>query len=466
MSPLAGHKKVALCFSGGKDSLAVVYLLREHLHRLTIYHMDTGDLLPETTTVVEHVKAFAPNFVHLKGDVLAAIKRDGLPTDLLPHSAHPVGQAMGEHRHKLVSRYDCCVRNLMLPIYERIKADGNTLVIRGTKAVDMKVLPVADGMTEQGLTTYYPLQDWTNQQVFDYLAEVGAPVSRVYRHMTNSPECARCSAWWSEGKGSYLKRYHPDVWVDFNERLRTVVDEIEAPLAALRKELTPTLDVPRALLPHEHDRASETVWHAGHRVLQGVRLGATDALHVQALQEFMSVPDGSYVLDIGCGFGKVSTLMRAAQPSLMFCNLNSSLVQLCRAPDGPGYSKLHDDMHAIPVEAATFDAAMMLYTLCHGDHHAALTEAARVVRPDGVLMVYDYARTGGDNTLAEQELCARFFTNTSIVALAGNAGWHLSRVQPLLDADDSLFRSLFQDDARYDTIFKDLTPTLWRFVRK
>lgn len=458
------HEKIALCFSGGKDSLAVVYLLRDHLHRMTVYHMDTGDLLPEVATVVEHVKAMCPSFVHLRGDIHGAIQRDGLPTDLLPHSAHPIGQAMGEHHRKLVSRYDCCAKNLMLPIYNRIKADGNTLIIRGTKAVDMKVLPAVDGTTEDGMTVCYPIQEWSNQQVFDYLAEVGAPVARLYQHMTNAPECARCSAWWTEGKGEYLKRYHPAIWLSYTGRLRAVIDEIEAPLAALRREMNPPLDVPKP--PVNHDALSEDVWHRGIRVLQGTRLAATDALHVQALSAFMDVPDDSRIIDIGCGFGAVSQLMMEARPQLTFCNLNNSLTQLCRASDAPGFSKLHATMHSIPMEDGVFDAAMMLYSLCHGDHYATLKEAARVVRSGGVLMVYDYARSGGDNALAEQELCARFYASKDLIAMAADVGWRITRTRMVPGADDSLFRSLFNDDARYNAIFDDLTPTLWRFAHK
>lgn len=237
LAPLDRHEKIALSFSGGKDSLACVYLLRDQLDRITIYHNDTGDLLPEVMEVVEHVKAFAPHFVHVRGDVNAWIAEHGLPTDLLPHGAHDVGRAMGEHQLRLVARYDCCYQNLMRPLFDRVVADGNTLLIRGTKAVDMKRLPLRSGESGGGIELFYPLQDWSHDAVFDYLRSVGAPICRVYDHVTNSPECARCSAWWSESRAAYLKRYHPAAFADYRQRLLAVTFEISGVLDHLRREV-------------------------------------------------------------------------------------------------------------------------------------------------------------------------------------------------------------------------------------
>lgn len=236
LSALDRHERIALSFSGGKDSLAVVYLLRNHLDRVTVYHLDTGDLLPEQMEVVRHVERMAPNFVRVETHVNDWIAHHGLPTDLLPHSAHVVGMAMGEGR-KLVSRYDCCYANLMLPLWQQVVNDGNTLMIRGTKRADMARLPAESGETHNGVELFYPLLGWSNEQVFAYLDEVGAPISRVYQHVTNSPECARCPAWWGEKRAAYLRQFHPSLFADYALRLRVVSAEITGPLNNLGAEL-------------------------------------------------------------------------------------------------------------------------------------------------------------------------------------------------------------------------------------
>jgi 3'-phosphoadenosine 5'-phosphosulfate sulfotransferase (PAPS reductase)/FAD synthetase len=237
MSPLDRHEKAALCVSGGKDSLAVAYLLRDDADRITAYHNDTGDLLPEVMEIVEHVRGMYPRFVTVRTDVMQWIDAHGLPSDLIPHSQHPIGRMMAEASTVLVPRYDCCLANLMQPLFDRIVADGNTLLIRGTKAVDMNRLPVASGESPDGIEVWYPLQEWSNDAVFAYLRDVGAPICRVYEHVTNSPECARCSAWWGERRATYLQRYHPALYAEYRERMQAVLRELHKPLAQFADEV-------------------------------------------------------------------------------------------------------------------------------------------------------------------------------------------------------------------------------------
>lgn len=237
LSALDRHAKIALSFSGGKDSLACVYLMRPHLDRITVFHNDTGDLLPEVMEVVEHVKAMCPNFVHIRGDVNAWIAEHGMPTDLLPHSAHTIGELMGEASTRLVPRYDCCWANLMSPVHQAIKASGSSLVIRGTKRVDMKRLPMASGDVLDGIEVLLPLQDWSHDEVFAYLRAEGAPICRVYEAVTNAPECARCPAWLGEKRAGYLRQHHPALFADYRDRLQAVFREIDPVLGNLATEL-------------------------------------------------------------------------------------------------------------------------------------------------------------------------------------------------------------------------------------
>ena len=230
------HQRIALGFSGGKDSLAVVYLLRPYLDRMTVYYLDTGDNLPEKVEVVEHVRTMAPHFVTVQSNVGSWIAENGLPTDVMPYSQHALGALIGQRGRLLSHRYDCCIRNIMEPLYRRMVDDGNTLIIRGTKRADMPTLPMASGDVDAGVEFLYPVQEWTDTQVLDYLRSVGAPISRVYEHGSTMPDCARCSAWWSEGRMAYLRKYHLAIAADYEARLRVIVEELRAPMAALIAE--------------------------------------------------------------------------------------------------------------------------------------------------------------------------------------------------------------------------------------
>lgn len=241
MLDLGAHERVGLSFSGGKDSLAVAYMLRNAglLDRIQIYHNDTGDLFPEVREIVEHVKGFAPHFIHLRQNVTEWIAENGLPSDVVPYTAHPLAAMVGQHT-AIVSRYDCCTANLMRPLWERIKADGITLLLRGTRTGDFPRLPAVSGDVMEGVEFLYPLQDWTAEQVFAYLREVGAPICRVYETGHQAPECARCTAWQSVGMGAYLRRYHPALFHDYAARMGRLADALApaiGPLAAELKEI-------------------------------------------------------------------------------------------------------------------------------------------------------------------------------------------------------------------------------------
>lgn len=238
MEPLTRHPRAALQFSGGKDSLALVYLLREHWERLTLYHVDTGDLLPEVREIVSAVEAQVPHFIRLNTQVASWQERFGLPSDLVPTTSTPVGRAIGASAQSVVDRFTCCGMNLMQPMHQRMLADRVSLVIRGTKRADLARLPASSGDTSNGYELWLPLQDWTHEQVLAYLRDVGAPICRVYEHKLNAPECATCPAWWNEGRAEYLGRYHPELFAAYRDKLRTVAHEVLPHYSALTNELT------------------------------------------------------------------------------------------------------------------------------------------------------------------------------------------------------------------------------------
>lgn len=230
------HKKIAFSFSGGKDSTLILHMLRDRLDQITVYHLDSGDLLPEMVDHVARSVEGLPHYVRIETHVLDWQRENGLPTDLLPYSSHPVGVITGEPGTRLVSRYVCCYTNLMLPLFERVLADGNTLLIRGTKASDMRTLPAVSGEVSEGIELFYPLQGWSDEQVFVALSLRDITLPPLYDHFNSAPECARCSAWWGEGRAAFLKAHYPDLFADYDERLQLIIDELAPALLALKHE--------------------------------------------------------------------------------------------------------------------------------------------------------------------------------------------------------------------------------------
>lgn len=248
--PLQRHANVGLQFSGGKDSLAMLHVLRPYWDRLTVYHCDPGDQLPEMRAIVGTVEALVPRFVQVKADVRGWIAANGTPSRVVPVHCLSYSRVIYTDQGNspgITDKMSCCANNRMLPIKQRMDADGVTLVIRGTRRSEAAYGAFANGPGHQpsahskvfaGSPVEYwlPIEDWSDDQVFSYLRSIGVKLPRTYEHLPKGIECARCPVW-TPGHAAYLKRYHPGLAAEYGNQLRMLHREIETPLRALKGEL-------------------------------------------------------------------------------------------------------------------------------------------------------------------------------------------------------------------------------------
>jgi phosphoadenosine phosphosulfate reductase len=139
---------------------------------------------------------------------------------------------------QISNRFDCCAANLMRPMHDRMIVDGFDLIIRGTKLSDTGKLP-AEGW-QGNLEIWLPLRDFTHEDVFALLADVGAPVSPVYTFAKgiSAPECFGCTAWWDDNKAEYLRAWHPEQYLEYKKHLTYIAGVVHSHMADLYKELT------------------------------------------------------------------------------------------------------------------------------------------------------------------------------------------------------------------------------------
>ena len=101
-----------------------------------------GGELAAVAELEAQILAAGGQFFRVHTDVKADRLEHGWPTDLLPAQNTPVGRMVSGRELRLQGRFDCCARSLMLPLHERMKHDGITLIVRGQRDEEYAAQPL------------------------------------------------------------------------------------------------------------------------------------------------------------------------------------------------------------------------------------------------------------------------------------------------------------------------------------
>jgi phosphoadenosine phosphosulfate reductase len=225
-----------LQFSGGKDSLACLYLNRHRWPDITVLWCSPAEPLPEIEAYMRRVATMVPRFIVLRS--AQSIPEFGYPADVVPAASTQLGNLVGgATRYKFQSRYDCCGRSLWAPLHAATIALGATTIIRGQKDADRLKGPLRDGEVSDGIRYEYPLAGWTDAEVYAYLRSVDAELPPTYESMATSFDCWNCTAYLEENptKLAYLRAKHPEkaehvfaVLQDLRAAIRAAASPLEA----------------------------------------------------------------------------------------------------------------------------------------------------------------------------------------------------------------------------------------------
>lgn len=229
--------RVAFQLSCGRDSITALYLLKPYWGRMHVYYLDTDDAFPEVKEILQRLHR------DVQIDVVQSSSPDvrelfGMPTDLLPADNTPMGRLLAGESMPLIGRFECCSRSIMQPLHDRMKRDGMTLLIRGTRREDFKTQhEFMSGHVSDGVELYLPIEDWTSAQVDTFLRNHGLPRARFYLEgMTKTPDCMGCTAWWGEGRMQYMARFHPQALRGVQRDVIKIREHINHQLAKLDTE--------------------------------------------------------------------------------------------------------------------------------------------------------------------------------------------------------------------------------------
>lgn len=225
--------KSCLQFSGGKDSLACLYLLQDRWDEIIVAWVDTGASFPETLQQMEAVSRMVPDFriVH----ATQSIDSRGFPVDMIPVRNTPVGRLLEPGAIAYQSRYDCCAAALWKPMVDACREWGVTEVIRGTKRADKRRTPLQEGAVVEGVTFRFPIADWSDEEVLAYLEDRGVALPGNYATMGTGLDCWNCTAYLDENQGKleYMRQRHPEKHAIVSSRLNTYREAVQRELPAI-----------------------------------------------------------------------------------------------------------------------------------------------------------------------------------------------------------------------------------------
>lgn len=198
----------ALAFSGGKDSMACLHLLRDELDCLI--HVDTGFSYPETRALVNEASKMVMTYiVHSKREAQNAL--EGLPADVVPIDWTRFGQQFSGIKEVTIQSYlGCCFENINRPLWHEALKLGVTHLYFGQRADESKIAPWRDGTIINGILRLHPINGWTAQQVMDFLAtKMSVPPHYLIEH--SSLDCYDCTAYraHSHDRVAWTKERYP-----------------------------------------------------------------------------------------------------------------------------------------------------------------------------------------------------------------------------------------------------------------
>ena len=158
-----------LQFSGGKDSLALLFKMEALLPYLDVVMISTGDMPLAAYKNAAIAKEICPNFHVIETDPKSWRTRNGDPTSR--------------------TWTTCCRENIWAPMAEYIQDGGYRQVFRGTKRSDPYIHGVVPGDVVGGVIYTMPLWDWTDDDVRDYL---GNKLPAEYAVASGMPDCVSC----------------------------------------------------------------------------------------------------------------------------------------------------------------------------------------------------------------------------------------------------------------------------------
>ncbi|GAJ13832.1 unnamed protein product, partial [marine sediment metagenome] len=193
--------KLVAAFSGGKDSLAVLHIVRQYYSQVAVCFNDAGVEYPETVAYVKQIaKDWNLNLVitpFYKKTFWDCVEQYGFPEKTKSHFKDRGKQQKAK----------CCYYLKEMPMKLAIRENGWLGMFTGTTAVESRIrmfVAQQKGMCyhvkHYNCCKINPILWWTEKEVWDYIKQEGIPYNPLYDIGAHRVGCMPCTAYlnWEE----------------------------------------------------------------------------------------------------------------------------------------------------------------------------------------------------------------------------------------------------------------------------
>lgn len=219
--------ETALLFSGGKDSLACLYLNKHRWDEILVIWLNTGAVYPEMQEYMDGWKKRLPNFWEVKSNQPKQVAENGWPVDVLPVNNTVLGKSISGTEGPLLQPYlTCCAENIWIPVHNAVLSSGVKYVIKGQRIADGRKSTARNGSVVDGIQYVMPIETWSDEEVFDYLKLVGAELAPGYNQGEKTGrDCWDCTAYLDENK-QRIENLPEERKMEIKRRLGLIKDAI------------------------------------------------------------------------------------------------------------------------------------------------------------------------------------------------------------------------------------------------
>ncbi|HSW70604.1 MAG TPA: phosphoadenosine phosphosulfate reductase family protein [Gammaproteobacteria bacterium] len=193
---LIREKKYTACFSGGKDSAAVVLWLKEKDLLERIISIDTGISTPDWLPFIKkqcNEWGYEPEVYKTPASYDQLVKSYGFPGPPLHYIF------MNYLKGRAIRAFKKVHPNAVLA--SGVRLDESARRFRNTK----------EWGYFENVPTWAPLYNWTTEQVWEYVTANGYTRSPAYQTLCISGDCL-CGAYATSLERSAIKAFYPGLW--------------------------------------------------------------------------------------------------------------------------------------------------------------------------------------------------------------------------------------------------------------